>query len=219
MLWMKLLHLLLWVYWLGADVGTYYASRFVADGQLTTAARATAAKIMLGVDLAPRVCMPLTLASGVQLAVMGGTLSLPASALWGCWLLCGLWLLVALWLHHQGGHPSAAQVASWDFVFRACMVLLLGAAALWMLWGPHTTVPAWLALKLLCFATTVVCGLAIRLQLKPFGPAFAALMRDGGSAPVNLQISSAINRCKPFVWMIWALLLVCAALGLHALTP
>ncbi|MFZ9086446.1 MAG: hypothetical protein ACO3C6_07725, partial [Steroidobacteraceae bacterium] len=48
-----LLHLLLFVYWLGGDVGVFYASRFVVDTSLTREERLTAAKIFLDLDMLP----------------------------------------------------------------------------------------------------------------------------------------------------------------------
>lgn len=212
---MKLLHLLLFVYWLGADVGTFYASRFVADSALTPAARATAAKIMLGVDLLPRVTMPMALATGVHLATSLGVMPLGLVALWGVWLLCGAWLAMVLTIHHHGSSPRGAALVRLDFGFRvllaAALALLAGAA---LLAGMPAMAP-WLAIKLLAFAATVVCGLLIRVKLRPFGAAFAQLMREGSRPEIEATIAGSIARCKPYVIVIWALLVVCAAAGLH----
>ncbi len=57
-------HLLLFVYWLGGDLGVFYSSRFVVDPGRSREARLTAAKIMLDLDLIPRICMSLTLTVG-----------------------------------------------------------------------------------------------------------------------------------------------------------
>ena len=161
------MHLLLLVYWLGADLGTFYASRFVANPALSPAARATAARIMLGIDIAPRLCMPLVLGSGVHLAALVGVLA------------------------------PAMVVPAWGLAL------------------------AWLAIKLLGFAATIACGLMIRVHLKPFGPAFARLMSGDGrvdnSADNNTIIAASIGRCVPYVLAIWAVLVLCAAAGLHLL--
>ena len=77
----------------------------------------------------------------------------------------------------------------------------------------------WLALKLLCYAGTVACGLIIRVYLKPFGPAFARLMQNGPSDADNRVIATSVGKCRPYVMLIWVLLLVSAATGIHWLTP
>jgi len=217
----KLLHILLLVYWLGADVGTYYASRFVADARLSSAARATAAKIMLGVDLLPRVAMPLMLASGVHLAAAMGALAWAWPALvWqaGAWLLCGAWLAMVLAIHHHSAGPGwLVRVDFWFRVALAAGLVLAVAGAL--LWQRPPLLP-WLAIKLLAFAATVACGLMIRVKLRPFGPAFAQIMRGGSEAVMtvaNTTLAASIAGCKPFVWAIWALLVLASAAGLHYL--
>ena len=221
---MKLLHLLLFVYWLGADVGTFYASRFVADAALTPAARATAAKIMLGVDLLPRVTMPMALATGVHLAVSLNVLPLGSAALIsavliGVWLLCLAWLAMVLTIHHFGSSPRGAALVRFDFGFRVLLVLGIVVLAVPAWWGGAPAVASgmapWLVIKLLAFAATVACGLLIRVQLRPFGPAFAQLMREGSRPDTEAAIAGSIARCKPYVIVIWVLLVVCAAAGLH----
>ena len=208
---MKLLHLLLLVYWLGADLGTFYASRFVADSTLTPAARAVAARIMLGVDMAPRVAMPLTLASGVHLAASSGFLPGGTMLLAVGWLVGLGWLAMVLAIHHWG----SAVLTRVDFTFRVLLVAALGLPSAAALMGDYPPWAPWLALKLLAFAGTVFCGLMIRVHLKPFGPAYARLMREGGSAEVDSVISRSISRCIPWVVGIWALLVLAAAAGLH----
>jgi hypothetical protein len=214
----KLVHLLVLVYWLGGDLGTFYASRFVADAALGPAQRATAARIMLGVDLAPRICMPLALATGVQLAALQRVLPLGGAGVAAAWLLCGLWLAGVLGVHHLGPVRGAA-LAKADSVLRVAFVAMLVAVALLPSLFGWPRLPPWVAMKLLAFAGTVVCGLMIRRRLRPFGAAFGRLMQGGSDpravADANAVVAASIRRCVPFVLAIWVLLVLCAALGLH----
>ena len=57
-------HLLLFVYWLGGDMGVFYSSGMVVDTKLSNSARVTAAKIMIDLDFVPRICMTLMLTVG-----------------------------------------------------------------------------------------------------------------------------------------------------------
>jgi hypothetical protein len=213
----KLLHLLLFVYWLGADAGTFYAARFIAKRELTVPARATAAKIMLGIDVTPRICMPLTLATGVHLAWLMG--ALPVSGWWvaATWLLGLNWLAMVLALHQGTGSPWAARLTSFDFRFRIVLVVALLALAIGSFAGMGLNMAPWLALKVACYALTIVCGLMIRIHLRPFGPAFGALMKSGATPEIDAAIANSISRCVPYVLAIWVLLVVCAAAGLHLL--
>ena len=59
-----LVHLVLFAYWLGGDLGVFYTSGYVVDDTLPVKTRQTAARIMLHLDLVPRICMALMLTSG-----------------------------------------------------------------------------------------------------------------------------------------------------------
>src|SRR5690606_33420837 len=65
--WWIVLHIVLFVFWLGGDLGVFYSSRYVIDPALDPQARSTALRIMSGLDLAPKVCLVLFLPSGVTL--------------------------------------------------------------------------------------------------------------------------------------------------------
>jgi len=211
---LKLMHLLCFVYWLGGDLGTFYASHFVARRELSPAARVTAARIMMGADLAPRVCMPLTLATGVHLAMLSGHLAWPPAAAAGVWTLCAAWLAAVLALHHAD-RSRTAVLARLDFAWRVLLVVALGAAACAALLGAWAALAPWLGLKLLCYTATVACGLLIRVRLRPFGPAFARLASKGADESSDHAIATSLAAARPFVVLIWGLLLLSAATGIH----
>ena len=219
MLALKFMHLLCWVYWLGGDLGTFYSSRFVANASLAPAARAIAAKIMMGTDIAPRLCMPLTVVTGLHLASISGTVAISTPILWAIWLACAVWLWAIWSIHHGNGSSKLALIVQLDFGLRVVLLVGLGATACAGLFGAIPGLAPWLAFKLLCFAGTVACGLAIRIQLRPFGPAFARLMAQGPDAAGDQAIQQSIAACIPYVVSIWILLLLSAATGLHWLNP
>ena len=87
-------HILLLPYWLGADLGVFYASRFVLKPDLSTQARSVALKIMSVLDMGPRVCLVLFLPSGVSLMAA----SPYSKGMFGGWKLGAVWLLGLAWL-------------------------------------------------------------------------------------------------------------------------
>jgi len=214
-----LLHLLLFVYWLGGDLGVFYASFFVADERLSPAQRQTAAAILNGLDQGPRICMPLILAVGVHLAWRMGAMSASGPAVAAVWLLALVWLAMVLALHFGHGRAFVPALTRIDFAFR--VLVLAGAAGVAgaALAGVTALMPAWLALKLLIFAALVGCGLMVRVRFKAFGPAFRALVTEGPSEAVNAEIRGSIQAVRPFVLAIWVGLIANAALGLHLIEP
>lgn len=212
---LKFGHLLLFVYWLGGDLGTFYSSKFVADPELSAEARRTAAKIMLGVDQAPRICMTLILPFGLHLAHKLGIFEVDFSVVIAAWILGIAWLLMVLVLHFDTTSAYIPALNRFDFWFRVLLVGGVAAIAAYALIFNKIFTADWAAIKLLVFAAVVASGLMIRVHLNSFAPAFQELMTDGASDAVNQTISDSIKRSKPYVYAIWFGLLVNAALGLH----
>lgn len=212
---LKFAHIIAFVYWLGGDLGTFLASRQVVNPQLSAESRQVALKIMLACDMGPKLAMPLILPLGLHLAYLGGLLDLPPSLLGVAWILALYWFSVVLVLYRNEGKPFTARLASIDFYFR-CLVAtaLLGWAGAALATGQWISAD-WVAWKLVIFAALVCCGLAIRINLKPFIPAFVDMMTHGASSTSDATMTSAIARCRPWVWCIWAGLFLNAALGIH----
>ena len=63
------------------------------------------------------------------------------------------------------------------------------------------------------YALCILCGVLIRRELRPFGPAFGQLMTTGSTPEVEKAILGSIRRCEPYVYAIWVLVFVAAVLG------
>lgn len=214
---LKFFHLLLFVYWLGGDLGTFYASSFVVNPALTPPQRVTALRIMMGVDMAPKVCMPFVLASGVHLAVIYGGIHLPpfvVAALWGCSLL---WFGLVLAVHHYSGQALGPVLARYDYWLRVAVIVGAVCVALSYLLPDGLVSAPWIAAKLLIFSGTVVCGLVIRQRLKPFSGAFNRIVTQGPDEAADRVVAQVLLECRRLVYLIWAGLLIAAALGMHLL--
>lgn len=73
---LKYLHILAFVYWLGGDLDTYFASNQIINKENSPQSRSVALKIMLACDMGPKLAMPLILILGIQMGVMSGVISL-----------------------------------------------------------------------------------------------------------------------------------------------
>jgi hypothetical protein len=214
---LKFAHLIAFVYWLGGDLGTFLASRQVVREDLGPQARATALGIMLACDMGPKLAMPLILPLGVQLAWSSGMLDLPAWALAALWLACAIWTGMVLVIYLREGRPLAQRIARVDLWFRVAVIACLAALGAAILGGVIPAAGHWIGWKVMLFAAMVACGLLIRVNLRPFAAAFAALMAGREVARANASLRRCIDRCRPWVWCIWAGLFLNAALGLHLL--
>ncbi|MEM1261061.1 MAG: hypothetical protein AAGH76_01565 [Pseudomonadota bacterium] len=203
-----LAHLLLFVYWLGGDLGVFYSSFVVVDPKRSVEARATAAKILIALDQVPRMCLVLILPVGITLAMRLGLIDAQYKLL--VWGVCGVWLAMVIALHFN----HAPWLARLDTTLRSAVAIAALVGAWLAVTGDAVTPARWVAAKLAVFGLIVGCGLAIRRVFAPFGPAFGALVRDGSSPEVEAVISGSLARSRPFVVAIWVLLITAAWLGL-----
>lgn len=205
-----LLHLLVFAYWLGGDLGAFYSSRIVVDPDRTPEARAAAATILMTVDMAPRMGLIFAFPTGFALAIHRGWLTVDPAWIWSVFVLALVWAGVAWVVHLKTGPVTLA--GRLDTAIRWFALVGLIAAAVLSFTGLYP-LPLFLALKVLLLALAVVSGLMIRRALKPFGPAFAAMVAGKGDASTNATIAASLGHAKRYVIAIWAALLAAAALG------
>ncbi|MBB3047949.1 hypothetical protein FHR99_002215 [Litorivivens lipolytica] len=214
-LWLQFAHIVAFVYWLGGDLGTFVASRYVVNRDIGVEARAIALKIMLACDQGPKMSMPLILPLGMHMSVSMGLVQIPTWALLVVWLLAAVWLGNVLVLYFNEGKAFTARLSQFDLYFRIAVVIALTVFAVMGLLDQAPIFADWVAWKILVFAALVCCGIAIRINLKPFVPAFVKLMSEGPSELVNNTMADSVARCRPWVWIIWLGLFVNAAFGVH----
>jgi len=214
-LWLQFAHIVAFVYWLGGDLGTFVASRYVVNRDIGVEARAIALKIMLACDQGPKMSMPLIMPLGMHMAVIMGLVVIPLWALVLIWLLALVWLGNVLVLYFNEGKAFTARLSQFDLWFRVAVVASLLAFAVLGLAGKAPINADWVAWKIIVFAALVCCGIAIRINLKPFVPAFVKLMSEGPSDAVNDTMANSVARCRPWVWAIWLGLFINAAFGIH----
>ncbi|MFD8098843.1 hypothetical protein ACFV24_04845 [Nocardia fluminea] len=220
--WWILLHLVLFVFWLGGDLGVFYSSRFVIDPTPTPAARSAALGIMTGLDLAPKICLVLFLPSGVTLMALEphgahafGIELFPWWSVALAWVVAVIWLALTIVTHRTHGRVRPAYLG--DLVLRVAVVVAMAGSGIYTLIATEpfgvTTNPKWLGAKLVLYAAAVAAGLGIRMTLRPFGSAFAALQTDGSTPETERVLTRSVDGCLPYVWTIWGSVLAAAALG------
>ena len=208
-----LLHLLLFVYWLGADLGVFYSSGFVVDDSLSRETRLTAARIMLGCDLVPRICMSLMLTVGGLLSAAIG-IEHAGWQLVAIWLLAPFWLSMVLVLHFKHGAPYINALTRLDFYFRWVLVVSITASCIYAYVTGRLAGYEWLLAKILGFGFLVFCGLMIRIRLSGFNTAYVKLLQDSYTEADNLAMRQSLSQVKPWVITIWLVLVLEAYLGI-----
>jgi hypothetical protein len=209
---LTLLHVLMFVYWLGGDLGAFYISRYLVDAKRSVPERALALKTLGDVDMAPRTCLILALPTGLTLAKLKGWWDLPPNAVIGVWGLAAIWLALA-WTIHLKHSPPSGGVRRLDLIIRWGVLFALVILGLAGLKGA-TTAPLFINVKLLLLATAIGCGLLIRVQLAPLGAPVQAMLTTGPTPDTDGQIAAVLSATRPVVMVLWALIITAAFMGL-----
>ena len=206
-----LLHVLVFAYWLGGDLGAFYTSRFLILPGISPDRRLLAARIVGDVDMAPRSALVLTLPTGLALAASKGWIDVGQPVLVFAGIGGAAWLALVWHLHLSHG-AAPALLRRTDLAIRWITVAGLAAWACAGLAGAPG-LPLFLAIKLLLLAGCILLGLLIRRVLAPLGPAIAGL---AGADPegAETRLAATLNAARPLVACIWALLIPAALTGL-----
>lgn len=203
-------HILVLVYWLGGDLGAFYASRFLTRPGISADRRLLAAKIVGDVDMAPRSALILAFPTGLLLASLGNWITL--DLIWGYLVMLAAlaWLALAWHLHLAHGKPFAG-VRIIDLTIRWALAAALIVAGITAL-TTGLYMASFLALKCLLLAGAILCGLYIRRVLRPLGPALAGLA-DPDPRAAEASLADTLRRAKPLVIIIWVLISSAAFVG------
>ncbi|MFN6935097.1 MAG: hypothetical protein ACK4NZ_08090 [Tsuneonella sp.] len=207
-------HLLLFVLWLGADVGVFLLGQhFRKRTEYTLDQRLALLKLLVLVDMTPRSAWALMVPLSLTVSNMGGWWDVPHWWLWVGWLVGGFWLWLVWDAHRHDQTPRATRnrrIESWVRYGLAAFYLWLGAASL--LTG-EPIAAGWLAWKALLFGCIFVAAIMIDVSFKPVGAQLAAVLSEGSSDETEVPLRRTMDRTRVWVWTTYVLLVATSYLG------
>lgn len=207
------LHLLLFVFWLGADAGVFLLGQHFRRRRYDLSTRLTLLKLLVALDMLPRSAWALMVPSSLSLVVAGGWAQLPSWLLWVAWGVGGAWLYLVWDGHLHDGTQRAKTVRRLEQPLKWLVMLFylwLGVVSVETQWPLQ---PAWLAWKALLFGVIFFAAIMIDLRFKPVGPLLTRLIQEGSSDVTETPLLAAMNRTRAWVFAIYALLVVTSFLG------
>ena len=207
-------HLLLFVLWLGADVGVFVLGQhFRKRERWSLDQRIALLTLLVEIDMVPRSAWALMVPLSLSVVDGGGWWDVPT------WLLAGAWMVGLVWLalvwdsHIHDQTPRAARnrrIEGWLRWLIGGFYLWLGAQSL-LLGTP--LVQGWLATKALLFGLIFAAAIMIDVTFKPVGAQLAAVLAQGSNDATEIPLRRTMDRTRIWVWAVYLLLLVTAFLG------
>jgi hypothetical protein len=208
------MHLLLFVLWLGADVGVFVLGQhFRKRDKWSLDQRIALLTLLVAIDMVPRSAWALMVPLSLSVVDLGGWWDVPL------WLSIAAWVVGLFWLglvwdsHNHDQTPRAARnrrVEGWLRWIIGGFYLWLGAQSL-LIDAPLA--PDWLAWKALLFGAIFVAAIMIDVTFKPVGAQLGAVLEQGSSDATEIPLRRTMDRTRIWVWAVYALLLVTAYLG------
>jgi hypothetical protein len=211
--WFVYIHLLLFVFWLGADLGVFILGQHFRKPSYSIAERLTILKLLVITDMGPRTAWALMVPVSITMLALGGFWAVP---LWGValsWAVGGGWLWLVWYAHGQGQTDQAAKARKIEDVLKWGLAMFyLGLGGVSLATGAPL-VEHWLASKALLFGVIFVVAIMIDVAFKPVGPLLGALIAEGSSPKTEVPLLKAMNTTRIWVTGIYILLVITSLLG------
>lgn len=208
---LRFAHILLFAYWLGADLGVFLGARRAGRVGTPYGERVAIREVVTAVDMAPRSALILMLPVGFSLGTRWG-LPLPAEALTAIWIAALAWFGL-MWGVHLWSGTSAGEVARrTDLTVRYLLLIALALLGIASMLGLVAAVPAWLALKLFLFAAIIACGLRLRVYAGA-NVGLMAKLAEGPNHDAEVRLDQNRVRAARVALSLWFLVFVMAFLG------
>lgn len=208
------LHLLLFVLWLGADVGVFLLGQhFRRRSAYSLDQRIALLRLLVIVDLVPRAAWALMVPMSLTISRAGGWWDVPVPVVVLAWAVAAFWIWLVFDSHVHDMTPRAARNRRWEGWLR----ILLCLAYLWLglqsLFTGAPIEPGWLAWKAFLFGMIFAAAIMIDISFKPVGPQLGRLLAEGSSDETELPLLRTMNRTRVWVWLVYLLLVVTSWLG------
>lgn len=211
---MVYIHLLLFVFWLGADAGVFMLGQeFRRRDKYELPTRLVQLQMLVNLDMVPRTAWALMVPVSITVSAWGGWWQVPDWMLWGSWIVGAVWLWLVWDAHLHDQTPRAARDRQIEFVLKlglTAFYMWLGIASL--LTGDPIA-PTWLAWKALMFGVIFAAAIMIDVAFKPVGPQLGVLIEKGSSDETEIPLLRTMNRTRIWVWVVYLMLFATAYLG------
>ena len=209
----KFLHICMFVFWLGTDMGVMICSKKSTDTTLSIPARFQLLEIALVIELLPRVMWVMALPLGIHLSKSLGYITPNDLTLAGMWIFAVSWLIINVGGAANLEKPWGQQLSKINrFVVASLgLALIIVAVSSYMGNGPFEANS--IALKVGLYGLINLTILGIEVAFFPLGEAFARLAEEGSTPELEESISSGMRKTLMWVHSTYIMIFVVAFIG------
>lgn len=199
----KFLHIMMFILWIGTDLGVFLSARKSTDPTLSFGTRASLLHTALRIELLPRTMWKAALPFGCMLIDRMGLIDIDSGTLLLIWLFSLAWWAISMYGAWHYDKPIGHRFGKATNILTSFVGLALIALAAMSLSG-NGPIPAdagWLSWKIGLYGLVNLMVVAMILIFDPLGAAFGRLAVEGSTPEIEGIISDVMDRST---WIIWA---------------
>ena len=202
----KYLHVLMFVFWIGTDLGVFLSAKKSTDPKLSFETRALLMHVALRIELLPRTMWKLALPLGVMLSEELGAIDIGTGGVILTWILSIAWWAISMYGAWHYDKPIGHKFGRiTNFLTGAVGVFLIAIAA-WSLLGSGPIAPdaTWLSWKIGLYGLINLMIVVMIMVFDPLGVAFGRLAVEGSTPEIEAVISACMDRSAVVIWATYA---------------
>jgi hypothetical protein len=207
------LHILLFVFWLGTDVGGIMSLVMARNAKRSFEARMALTRLSQALDIFPRVCLALTLPVGLQLTSALNLYPISGQLLAVCWMLAAFWLISLVVMKRAAGTALATNLGRLRQVSHVTVGLIFVVIGLNSLATGAPLEETWYATKLLLFGLVFWTAIAVDICLQPFQVPFMEIGQQGSEPEREEAVSRAVGNTLTASIVLYILIAAIAFIG------
>ena len=209
----KFLHICMFVFWLGTDMGVMLCSKKSTDSNLGVEARFQMLEMALKIEILPRIMWVMALPLGVHLSKSLGYIDPSFLTLTMMWAFTLMWLVINVGGATNLDKPWGQQLSKINRIVVASLGagLIIVAATSFMGYGPYE--PNSIALKVGLYGLINLTILGIEIAFFPLGMAFERLATEGSSPELESSITGGMNTTLKWVHATYIMIFIVAFIG------
>ena len=204
----KYLHILMFVFWVGTDMGVFMSAKKSTDPSLPIDARYLLLHMALRIELLPRTMWKAALPFGVMLSREVDLIQISDMGLVLVWLFSLIWWGISMtgaWYYDKPIGHRLGRVTNW-LTGIVGVSLIAVAIASYMGNGPFDATATWLLWKVGIYGLINITVVIMIKVFDPMGVAFGRLAVEGSTPEIEAEISGAMNRSAVVIWSTYTLI-------------
>jgi hypothetical protein len=206
----KYLHILMFVFWVGTDMGVFLSCKKSTDPKLSIDARFLLLHMALRIELLPRTMWKAALPLGVMLSQANGWLNLSDMQLMLVWVFSVVWWAISMtgaWYYDKPIGHKLTKVNN-------ALTSIVGIGLIWLAYssalgnGPFDADVSWLHWKVAIYGLINLMIVAMLYVFDPMGIAFGRLAVEGSTPEIEATISTIMDRATVTIWTTYILICI-----------